>query len=60
MKKYQIIYKDLEKAIHDQKYQVGDYLVWLEAGVVFLVFIFSFDLPFNEKDIAKQASQHSK
>ena len=26
MKKYQIIYKDLEKAIHDQKYQVGDFL----------------------------------
>lgn len=26
MKKYQIIYKDLEKAIHEQKYQVGDFL----------------------------------
>ena len=26
MKKYQIIYKDLEKAIHSQKYQVGDFL----------------------------------
>ncbi len=26
MKKYQIIYNDLEKAIHDQKYQVGDFL----------------------------------
>ena len=26
MKKYQIIYKYLEKAIHDQKYQVGDFL----------------------------------
>ena len=26
MKKYQIIYKDLEIAIHDQKYQVGDFL----------------------------------
>ena len=24
MKKYQIVYKDLEKAIHCQKYQVGD------------------------------------
>ena len=27
MKKYQIIYKDLEKAIHEQKYQVGDFLL---------------------------------
>lgn len=26
MKKHQIIYKDLEKAIHEQKYQVGDFL----------------------------------
>ena len=26
MKKYQIVYKDLEKAIHCQKYQVGDFL----------------------------------
>ena len=26
MKKYQIIYKDLEKAIHEQKNQVGDFL----------------------------------
>ena len=25
-KEYQIIYKDLEKAIHEQKYQVGDFL----------------------------------
>ena len=24
--KYQIVYKDLEKAIHCQKYQVGDFL----------------------------------
>lgn len=27
MKKYQIVYKDLEKAIHCQKYQVGDFLL---------------------------------
>lgn len=26
MKKYQIVYKDLEKAIHCQKYQIGDFL----------------------------------
>ena len=26
MKKYQIVYKYLEKAIHCQKYQVGDFL----------------------------------
>ena len=36
------------------------YLAQLEAGVVLLVFIFSFDFPFNEKDIYKQASKHSK
>lgn len=26
MKKYQVIYKDLEKAIHSKEYQVGDFL----------------------------------
>ena len=36
MKKYQIIYKDLEKAIHEQKYQVGDFLP-TEQELVFLI-----------------------
>ena len=26
MKKYQVIYKGLEKAIHSKEYQVGDFL----------------------------------
>lgn len=26
MEKYQVIYKDLEKAIHSKEYQVGDFL----------------------------------
>ena len=26
MKKYQVIYKDLEKSIHSKEYQVGDFL----------------------------------
>ncbi|EFX55601.1 hypothetical protein HMPREF0848_01198 [Streptococcus sp. C150] len=47
------------------KWILGIYHVYFrgiisEEGVVLFAFILSFDLPFNEKDIAKQAPKHSK